>query len=71
MFQEEQRFLQTLSNGIDMLGRAIADLKKGDRLDGQVAFTLYDTYGFPFDLTADVCREHGLEVDEKKVLILR
>ena len=65
LLQEEQRFLQTLSNGMDILGRAIADLKEGDRLDGQVAFTLYDTYGFPFDLTADVCREHGLEVDEE------
>lgn len=65
LFQEEQRFLQTLSNGMDILSRAIADLKEGDRLDGQVAFTLYDTYGFPFDLTADVCREHGLEVDEE------
>ena len=65
LFQEEQRFLQTLANGMDILSRAIADLKEGDRLDGQVAFTLYDTYGFPFDLTADVCREHGLEVDEE------
>ncbi|MDO5667846.1 MAG: alanine--tRNA ligase [Alcaligenaceae bacterium] len=65
LLQEEQRFLQTLSNGMDILSRAVADLKEGDRLDGQVAFTLYDTYGFPFDLTADVCREHGLEVDEE------
>ena len=64
LLQEEQRFLQTLSNGMDILGRALAELKQGDRLDGQVAFTLYDTYGFPFDLTADVCREHGIEVDE-------
>lgn len=64
LFQEEQRFLQTLSNGMDILAHAIADLKQGDRLDGQVAFTLYDTYGFPYDLTADVCREHGIEVDE-------
>ena len=65
LLQEEQRFLQTLSNGMDILSRALADLHKGDRLDGQVAFTLYDTYGFPFDLTADVCREHGIEVDEE------
>lgn len=65
LFQEEQRFLQTLSNGMEILGRAIADLKEGDRLDGQVAFTLYDTFGFPFDLTADVCREHSIEVDEE------
>ena len=65
LFQEEQRFLQTLSNGMEILGRAIADLKEGDRLDGQVAFTLYDTFGFPFDLTADVCREHSIDVDEE------
>lgn len=64
LLQEEQRFLQTLANGMDILSRAIADLKQGDQLDGQVAFTLYDTYGFPYDLTADVCREHGIEVDE-------
>lgn len=64
LLQEERRFLQTLSNGMDILSRAIADLKEGDQLDGQVAFTLYDTYGFPFDLTADVCREHGIEVDQ-------
>lgn len=64
LLQEEQRFLQTLSNGMEILGRALEGLGKGDQLDGQVAFTLYDTYGFPFDLTADVCREHGIEVDE-------
>lgn len=49
---------------MDILSRAIADLKQGDQLDGQVAFTLCDTYGFPYDLTADICREHGIEVDE-------
>lgn len=64
LLQEEQRFQQTLANGMDILQRALAELQAGDQLDGQVAFTLYDTYGFPLDLTADICREHEITVDE-------
>lgn len=59
---EEERFLQTLSNGMEILEAAIAETKDGV-LDGNVAFKLHDTYGFPVDLTSDVCRERGLKVD--------
>jgi alanyl-tRNA synthetase len=59
---EEERFGETLENGMRMLGEA---LRGGKRvLDGETAFTLYDTYGFPLDLTADVAREAGVTVDE-------
>ncbi|MBU3693263.1 MAG: alanine--tRNA ligase [Rhodocyclaceae bacterium] len=58
--QEEERFFATLFNGMDMLEAAIA---RGD-IDGETAFKLHDTYGFPLDLTADVCRERGVGVDE-------
>lgn len=60
--KEEERFAQTLSQGMEMLDKAIAETKDGV-LDGKVAFKLHDTYGFPVDLTADVCRERGLTVD--------
>ncbi|MFZ9346044.1 MAG: alanine--tRNA ligase, partial [Burkholderiaceae bacterium] len=50
--------------GMGILNTALAALSKGARLDGQTAFTLYDTFGFPLDLTADVCRERGVEIDE-------
>ena len=60
--QEEERFGETIENGMKMLEQALAS---GARmLDGATAFTLYDTFGFPFDLTADVCRERGVTVDE-------
>ena len=59
---EEQRFGETLENGMRMLEQA---LRGGERvLDGQTAFTLYDTFGFPLDLTADIARERGVTVDE-------
>ena len=63
---EEERFGETLENGMRILDGALASLAKqgGNVLDGATAFTLYDTYGFPFDLTADVCRERGVSVDE-------
>lgn len=63
---EEERFGETLGSGMNILGEAIADLnkKKGTIIDGQVAFKLYDTYGFPLDLVGDVAREHNLTVDE-------
>ncbi|NOL50298.1 alanine--tRNA ligase [Pelistega europaea] len=62
---EEERFQTTLEKGMKILEADLEGLKKGDVLDGQTVFTLYDTYGFPFDLTADICRERGVEVDEK------
>jgi len=62
--QEEERFAETLEHGIKMLDAALADLQEGAVLDGQTLFTLYDTYGFPLDLTADICRERGVRVDQ-------
>ncbi|MGN1209889.1 MAG: alanine--tRNA ligase, partial [Duodenibacillus sp.] len=59
---EEERFLQTLSNGMQILDEAVAATTNGV-LDGTIAFKLHDTYGFPVDLTGDVCRERGLVVD--------
>ena len=60
---EEERFGETLENGMKMLDQA---LRGGRRvLDGETAFALYDTFGFPLDLTADVARERGVAVDEK------
>jgi alanyl-tRNA synthetase len=63
---EEERFGETLENGMKILDEALAKLAPsgGKVLDGRTAFTLYDTFGFPFDLTADVCRERGVAVDE-------
>ena len=62
--QEEERFFQTIANGMEILERALAALsKQGGTLDGELAFKLHDTYGFPLDLTADVCRERGVTVD--------
>lgn len=60
--QEEERFGETLGNGMKILEAALA--KDSKRLDGVTAFTLYDTYGFPLDLTADICREREIELDE-------
>ena len=59
---EEERFLQTLSKGMQILEEAIAQAKDG-ALPGEVAFKLHDTYGFPVDLTGDVCREKNIHVD--------
>ncbi|HEY3179480.1 MAG TPA: alanine--tRNA ligase [Casimicrobiaceae bacterium] len=63
---EEERFGETIENGIRILDEALAKLAAagGNVLDGATAFTLYDTFGFPLDLTADVCRERGVTVDE-------
>ena len=60
--KEEQRFSETLSQGMELLSASIAGLK-GSEIPGDVAFRLYDTYGFPVDLTADVARERNLSVD--------
>ncbi|MBV1731582.1 MAG: alanine--tRNA ligase, partial [Hydrogenophaga sp.] len=59
---EEERFYETLANGMEILDAALADGAKV--LPGDVAFKLHDTYGFPLDLSGDVCRERGLTVDE-------
>jgi len=59
---EEERFFETLENGMEILDAALADGVQ--QLPGEVAFKLHDTYGFPLDLSADVCRERGLSVDE-------
>ncbi len=66
LLAEEQRFGETLENGMRILEIELDALRAagGAQLPGQVAFTLYDTYGFPLDLTADVCRERGVGVDE-------
>jgi alanyl-tRNA synthetase len=61
--QEEERFGETLENGMKILDAELASVPKGGSLDGKVAFTLYDTYGFPVDLTADICREREVAVD--------
>ena len=58
--QEEERFFATIANGMDILEASIA---QGD-IDGETAFKLHDTYGFPLDLTADICRERNVRVDE-------
>jgi alanyl-tRNA synthetase len=60
---EEQRFLKTLSRGLVILDDATAGLKQGDMLEGVTAFKLYDTYGFPLDLTQDALRTRGINVD--------
>ena len=60
--QEEERFGETLGNGMKILEAALA--KDSANLDGVTAFTLYDTYGFPLDLTADICRERNVALDE-------
>ncbi|EMY8362758.1 alanine--tRNA ligase [Escherichia coli] len=60
---EEEQFARTLERGLALLDEELAKLS-GDMLDGETAFRLYDTYGFPVDLTADVCRERNIKVDE-------
>jgi len=61
--QEEERFAETLANGMALLESAMRGLKS-DVIDGQTVFKLYDTYGFPADLTADIARERGLSIDQ-------
>jgi alanyl-tRNA synthetase len=60
---EETRFRQTLANGLRLLDEATGTMKAGDTLPGQVAFKLYDTFGFPYDLTEDALRAQGFGVD--------
>lgn len=63
--QEEERFFQTIENGMEILESALANIATTDGvIQGETAFKLHDTFGFPLDLTADVCRERGVTVDE-------
>src|SRR4030081_26245 len=64
--QEEERFAETLANGMVLLEGAIRNLQGTKVIDGDTVFKLYDTYGFPVDLTADVARERGLEIDQAR-----
>jgi alanyl-tRNA synthetase len=64
--QEEERFAETLANGMVLLEGAIRNLQGAKVIDGDTVFKLYDTYGFPVDLTADVARERGLEIDQTR-----
>ena len=61
---EETRFRKTLERGLGLLDDASADLKEGDEFEGKTAFKLYDTFGFPLDLTQDALRRRGISVDE-------
>ncbi|MEO6199022.1 MAG: alanine--tRNA ligase, partial [Sphingomicrobium sp.] len=63
LLQEETRFRRTLENGLKLLDEATADLAAGGTLAGETAFKLYDTFGFPYDLTEDALRARGIEVD--------
>ena len=65
LLSEEERFRQTLAHGEGFLEEALEGLKEGDTLSGSVAFTLHDTYGFPFELTCEICAEQGIQVDEE------
>jgi alanyl-tRNA synthetase len=66
--QEEDAFFRTIANGMEILERALEGLGNSgvQQIDGDTAFKLHDTYGFPVDLTADVCRERGVTVDEAR-----
>ena len=64
--QEEERFAETLANGMVLLEGAIRNLQGAKVIDGDTVFKLYDTFGFPVDLTADVARERGLEIDQAR-----
>ena len=62
--KEEAQFAKTLAQGLRLLASELEGLKDGDILSGEAAFKLYDTYGFPLDLTADITRERGIAIDE-------
>ncbi|HYM26542.1 MAG TPA: alanine--tRNA ligase [Steroidobacteraceae bacterium] len=64
--QEEERFAETLANGMVLLEGAIRNLRGAKMIDGDTVFKLYDTYGFPVDLTADIARERGLSLDQAR-----
>ena len=62
--QEEERFIQTLASGMALLEDALSKLPPGGTLDGELVFRLYDTHGFPYDLTADIAKERHVHLDE-------
>ena len=64
--QEEERFAETLANGMVLLEGAIRSLRGAKVIDGDTVFKLYDTFGFPMDLTADIARERGLTIDQDR-----
>jgi alanyl-tRNA synthetase len=64
LLQEEEQFEKTLDKGIAVLEDALGKLS-GTEVPGKIVFTLYDTYGFPVDLTADIARERGLTIDQE------
>ncbi len=63
LLNEEEQFFRTLLKGIRLLDQVLSDMQLGDAISGDVIFQLYDTYGFPSDLTADIARERGFEMD--------
>ena len=63
--KEEEKFFETLEKGIDILEESISNMSN-TKISGDIVFKLHDTYGFPFDLTADIARERGLLIDEKR-----
>jgi alanyl-tRNA synthetase len=64
LYQEEEQFAATLNQGLKILNQEISKLS-GKTISGNIAFRLYDTYGFPLDLTRDIAKEHGLSIDEQ------
>jgi alanyl-tRNA synthetase len=64
ILKEEEQFAKTLSQGLKLLSQELDSLKSGDTLSGATVFKLYDTYGFPADLTADIVRERDISIDE-------
>ncbi len=64
LLREELRFLETLDQGLKLLEKTVQNLKPSEALSGQLAFTLYDTYGFPLDLTLDLLREKNIPLDQ-------
>ncbi|RJG03951.1 alanine--tRNA ligase [Noviherbaspirillum sedimenti] len=70
--QEEEAFFRTIANGMEILDHALEEMQTSgaQTIDGDTAFKLHDTYGFPVDLTADVCRERGVTVDEARFHVL-
>jgi alanyl-tRNA synthetase len=65
IFREEERFKRTLDRGLKLLEEETTSLQKGSKLAGNTAFKLYDTYGFPLDLTEDILKNRGISVDQK------
>ena len=70
IFEEETAFLKTLGKGLKMIDRMVAELrkeKKRDTMPGKAAFELYDTFGFPVDLTQLILKEHDIVVDRARI----